>query len=530
MGGAGGRGGISAGSGSRTRVRETRRREPARSDEPSARWYRALFEQSNDAVILHYFAGKIIDVNRRACTMLGYSREQLLQKSVADLHATDPYDPTSSEARQFRHDGSMVFERELKRSDGETIAVEVSASLIDQRREIIQGVMRDVTERKRIEQALRNSEAQHRAIIEAMGDGIHVVDSGLRVVMVNSALRRWHNSLGLTPRLVGRSIFDIYRFLSEKVRREYEQVFETSRTVVTEEKVVVNGQELFTETRKIPIRDGARVTHVVTVLRDLTEHRRAERRSRRAQEHLRQMQHLESLATVTGGVAHDFNNLLTAILGNAELALGDAPKGSETAGQMREIIDAANRAAQLTSLMCACAGKGAIAPDAVNLSNVVKEIGEAVRSTAGDRISVDYQLHQSLPTVQADPSQLRQLIIALVRNAAEAIGDEAGRIAIATGTAQVHAEDLPHPHASPNAQPGLYVRLSVTDDGCGMDKETLARLFDPFFSTKFLGRGLGAAAALGIARRHGGLVRARSTPAKGTTLTVLLPCGESKTA
>jgi signal transduction histidine kinase/ActR/RegA family two-component response regulator len=256
---------------------------------------------------------------------------------------------------------------------------------------------------------------------------------------------------------------------------------------------------------------------------DLIERTRAEAR-------LREAQKLESIGLLAGGVAHDFNNILVGVLGNASLAADMLPPRSPVRPLLTEIENAAERAADLTRQMLAYAGKGRFLVEPVDLSSVARETVKLVQPSISKKISLQLNLDGSLPAIRADRSQVQQVVMNLVLNAAEAIGDQAGLITIRTGSEQVRDRLARNDLGGAEMIPGTYVRLEVRDTGCGMDDQNKARIFDPFFSTKFTGRGLGLAAVAGVVRGHNGAVRVTSAPGAGTTLVVMLPASDENAA
>jgi len=245
---------------------------------------------------------------------------------------------------------------------------------------------------------------------------------------------------------------------------------------------------------------------------------------------MQQAQRLESLGILAGGIAHDFNNLLTAILGHANLALIDLAPESPARDSLREIDKASGRAAELCRQMLAYAGKGRFVLEPVNLSRLIEEVVQLLHVSISKKVVLNCQLAEGLPEIEADPAQMRQVAMNLVINAAEAIGDTDGVIAISTGVMQCDEDILRGSRLIEPPAPGRYIYLEVTDTGCGMDTETRARIFDPFFTTKFAGRGLGLAAVLGIVRSHRGALRVESERGRGTTFRVMFPAGAKAAA
>jgi CheY-like chemotaxis protein len=235
-------------------------------------------------------------------------------------------------------------------------------------------------------------------------------------------------------------------------------------------------------------------------------------------------QKLESLGILAGGIAHDFNNLLTSILGNADLALGDLSPVAPACEPVQDIVRASRRAADLCRQMLAYSGKGRFIVQPVSLNEIVQEMANLLTVSVSKKAALRYELAPNLPAVKADATQLRQVVMNLVTNASEALDNESGVIALSSGVIDCDEAYLARlTGGGQHLPPGRYVYLEVNDTGQGMDPATLARIFDPFFSTKFTGRGLGLAAVLGIVRGHSGAIRVTSEPGKGTIFRVLLP-------
>jgi len=254
------------------------------------------------------------------------------------------------------------------------------------------------------------------------------------------------------------------------------------------------------------------------------------RERRRLEEQLRQAQKLESLGLLAGGIAHDFNNLLTGMLGNASLALDTWNPPEPARSMLQDVINASERAADLTRQLLAYAGKGRFFIQPVDVSEVVREMSTLIRASISKKIELIFNLEDHLPSIEADSSQIQQLVMNLVLNGAEAIGDESGAVVVTTSVAEFDRRSFHGDFVSDEVGPGKYVFLEVQDTGCGMDEPTIPQIFDPFFTTKFTGRGLGLAAAIGIVRGHKGAIQVTSAPGQGSTFRVMLPAKEAARA
>ena len=277
-----------------------------------------------------------------------------------------------------------------------------------------------------------------------------------------------------------------------------------------------------------PGRAARAINHLASVLQQ-----RSEENIRLQDERLsleRQMLHtqkLESLGVMAGGIAHDFNNLLQAMLGNLELASMKLTPGSASQKLITNAISSGKRAAHLTNLMLTYAGKGLISKKQLNLNEMVRENVEMLKTAATPAVSTELYLSAELPYIMADEAHIQQVVMNLIINAAESIEKQPGTIMLTTGIQSCDQICLSASLLDEKPEPGRYVFLGVSDNGCGMSHKTLKRLFDPFFSTKFTGRGLGMSAVMGIMRAHKGALFVESQPGKGTTFRALFPIPDS---
>ncbi|MET0792713.1 MAG: response regulator, partial [Polyangiaceae bacterium] len=261
----------------------------------------------------------------------------------------------------------------------------------------------------------------------------------------------------------------------------------------------------------------------VSFLLDLSERRQSQEERERLQAQLLQVQKLESLGVLAGGIAHDFNNLLTAILGSASAAMLSLPSESPARPDLDNVVLASRRAANLTRQLLAYSGKGHFEVRPIDLSVHVRELASLLETTIPKKVQLRLELTRDLPAVSADIAQVQQIVMNLVINGAEAIGDQRGTVLVTTGMQVIDEFYVQSLFSREGVETGTYVYLEVHDTGCGMDEATKPRIFDPFFSTKFTGRGLGLAAVLGIVRGHKGAIKVYSSPGKGTTFKVFFP-------
>ncbi len=256
---------------------------------------------------------------------------------------------------------------------------------------------------------------------------------------------------------------------------------------------------------------------------DITDRKKSEEERLKFESQMQHTQKLESLGVLAGGIAHDFNNILTAILGNADLAQMEISPLSPAVPRIDAINKAALRAAGLAQQMLAYSGRGKFVSEDIEINELVEEMGHILAVAISKKVVLRYHMAENLPLIDADAAQIRQVVMNLITNATEAIGECSGVVTVTTGLIDCSKGYLNETFAYDDLKTGLYVFVEVADTGCGMNADTKSKLFDPFFTTKFTGRGLGMAAVLGIVRGHQGAVKVYSEPGKGSTFKLLLP-------
>ena len=368
-------------------------------------------------------------------------------------------------------------------------------------------------------------EARYREIFDNAADLILTHDLEGKITSFNAAGERL---LGWPAgEITGRNIADL---LARDERETSGGLTATAPTIEAESGVPFRLDLLARDGHRVPVevsswtafQDGRPIGRQA-ICRDLTERLRDEAERAALDHKLQENQKLDSLGILAGGVAHDFNNLLTTILGNASLAQMDSPPNAPAQPCLQQIEIAAERAAGLCQQMLAYSGQGRFVVRRTDLSALVRENADLLRASVSRKAVLDLRLAAHLPATIADATQMHQMLMSLVINAGEALGEKGGTISIATGAVQAGRADFAASHLSPDLPEGEYVFLEVADTGAGISPETRDKIFDPFFSTKFTGRGLGLAAVLGIVRGHRGAIRVTSHPGVGSAFRVLLP-------
>jgi signal transduction histidine kinase len=347
-------------------------------------------------------------------------------------------------------------------------------------------------------------------VIENMDMGVIVLDPARLIVDVNPAARLL---TGCSEASVGMAIDRAVSWWSERA------------ATATASPTVIDSDGRSLEVHTSPVRAADKLAGWVVLVRDITAQVRDETERQALERRMMEQQHVESLSVLAGGIAHDFNNLLTGVLGNADLVALDAPPGSETRANAEAIIVGAQRAADLVEKMLAYAGEGRVRPQPVDLNALVVEMSALLQASAARHCTIHVETNSPLPLVIADPTQLRQILLNLITNAAEAVSN-GSIVTVSTGRETLSEADLSRATHAAAASPGPHVFLDVSDQGAGIRADRLRQIFEPYFSTKADSRGLGLAAVQGIVRSHRGALRLVSIPSAGTRVRVWLPVSE----
>jgi PAS domain S-box-containing protein len=500
--------------------------------------YRSLAENASDLIAEIDDQGRILFLTPNSSSILGHGAEELIGRTLVGSVISENTHPDDRESvlhafRSAAEGTDSQVEYRYRHPDGGWRRFDCKGRAYrtaDGARHYVV-ISRDVTLRVEAEQALRHSEERYRVLAETTHNLVVELDAQGSVVFISP---NCSELIGFEPEEVVGA--DPFQFLHpddlERVVERYRQRLKTRRPVAREPFRARHrdGSWRWFEAGGFVYRSEGGEMHLVGVARDITEVHHAEEERRKLEESMQQAQKLESLGALAGGIAHDFNNLLTPILGNTSLALMDLPEESPVRGRLDKVQKAARRAAVLTGQMLAYTGQEALQIEALDLSRLVREMETLLGSAVSKKAALVYELSRDLPLVEADARQLSQVVLNLITNASEALGDTSGQITVRTGTVEVDGGSLSRGTVGEELSAGRYVSLEVADTGCGMGDDTRVRIFDPFFSTKFTGRGLGLAAVLGIVRGHRGAIEMESEPGRGTSFRVLLPPAERATA
>ncbi|MBI5070822.1 MAG: PAS domain S-box protein [Deltaproteobacteria bacterium] len=484
-----------------------------------------IFANANEGILLATTDGSIFAANPEACRILGRTEAQVCEAGRTGIFDAGP--ALSRALAERERTGRLRADLTAIRPDGARIPIEVSSVLLGDSGPPGATVIffRDVSERATAEEALEAKRQLLDRVFSVLEDAVFVIDyrSGL-VIRANSAAEEM---FGIPmDELVGHDTsfahadperHAAYRRLAEEAWGKGGAF--AGETVMRR----ANGQFFPVRHFSRPVREGD-LSVVVEVVRDLSEQKRAAADRARLESALLQAQKMESLSALAGGLALDFNNLMGVVLANAGNVAAQMAEGSPARQALDDIAAAARQGSALGRQVLAYAGRARVASAPLDLAHVVDDVLHLVRASVPKKVAVDLRCAERAPLV-GDRGQLGQVLLNLVQNAGEAIGDREGRIAISTG---VEVCEPGHPALAwqePPLEPGPYAWLEVADDGPGMSQEVADRAFDPFFSTRAVGRGLGLAAVSGVVRGHRGAVEVDTAPGRGCRIRIWLPVG-----
>ncbi|EDY20491.1 PAS/PAC sensor hybrid histidine kinase [Chthoniobacter flavus Ellin428] len=493
----------------------------AKSGEEALKLFRTLIDRATDTIeVVDPVTGRFLDVNERACQVHGYSREEYLRLRVPDLEVGIDFETPGrwvEHVDHIRQAGSKALVGAHRRKDGSIFPVEVNANYITLDRDYVISVVRDVTERKFAEEALRESEQRFRQVAESIEEVFWLVDvTKGRTIYISPAYEKiWGRSCkGLyeSPLSWMATIHPDDRSRATEARRklansgEYDMEYRIERP---------DGAVRWIHDRAFPIKDAqGRIYRMVGVAEDITARRQLE-------DEVRQSQKMEAVGRLAGGIAHDFNNLLSAIQMQSALLLETAPDDGVTREGIRDIMTAADRATHLTRQLLTFSRRNVKQARDLDLTEVVGAMNKLLLRMLGEDIVLESRFASPLPMVHADPGMVEQVLMNLAINARDAM-PTGGRLIVTLDLANVDAEAAA---AKPGISAGRFVCLSVSDTGCGIAAADLSRIFEPFFTTKEIGRGtgLGLAIVFGIVEQHHGWIDVESALGLGTTFRVFLP-------
>ncbi len=479
--------------------------------------FRTLFDKSADVIFLVDSTGRIVDVNEMASVRYKYSREELLDMNVSQLDT--PSDSVNAPERigKVKKYEWAVFEVEHATKDGMIIPAEVNSRLITRNGvPLLLSNCRDITERKRAEEGLREEKERLAVTLNSIGDAVIATDVEQKITTINKVaeqLTGWS-----AEEAMGKPLAEVFTIINETTREKcgnpVDKVLATGLVVGLANHTALirrDGTEIIIDDSAAPIKDrGDNTVGIVLVFRDITAEYRRE-------QEIQKMQKLESLGLLAGGLAHDFNNLLTSIMGNVSLAKMQLGAEHTLFGRLNEVEKATERATGLTQQLLTFARGGAPVKKTASLSEIAEDACHFAMS--GSNVRCSYTVPKTLSCAEVDRGQMNQVFNNLMINAIQAMPN-GGTVHIGFENISLEAPDIPL------LAGGDYIKITFRDEGIGIPEENLDRVFDPYFSTKAAGQGLGLATVNSILKRHQGYISAKSKTGIGTTFTLYIPAAK----
>jgi PAS domain S-box-containing protein len=470
--------------------------------------------------------GCITEVNGAFCTMTGYSREELLGKPICELETITSPETIGARIERIMVNGWEIFETSHRRQDGHLVPIEVSCTFLPEGEGRFVNFCRNLTERKNAEQKLRTTLERTQIILANIQLGLVLIGSDNRLEFINQASCDLFGFTEGPAALQGLTAEDI----SERVIHSFadpaaakvriREVLRANLPVRKEEAPLLGDRLLLYDF--VPIVIDGQPYGRLWYYYDITEQKRAEEERKLLQQQLVQSQKMEAIGTLAGGIAHDFNNILSAVIGYAEMARDTSPPDSEAIHDLNMVLEAAQRAAGLVRQILAFSRQGENKRVRLDAGIVVREALKLLRSTIPSTITMDLRIDTAPLLIMADPVQLQQVVMNLCTNAFHAMEQTGGAIVLKLQQCQLSAQEL---LSHPQVMPGRFMRLSVEDTGPGIPAALREKIFEPYFTTKEVGKGTGMGLSIvhGIATAGGGFITCEGEPDHGARLTLFLP-------
>jgi PAS domain S-box-containing protein len=489
-------------------------------------FHRAIIEGMSEGVCQLSPDGCILFANQRLAAMLGTTVEALTDRSAFDFVTLENREDAEERIARCLAGSRELSVLRLCRDDGSSLIVRSSAAPLGGAPGVppsvivvLSDITAQVAARKEAERALRQSDARFRRLYESRIIGI-VTGTEDTLLEANDLFLEM---VGYTREDLEAGRLNWFEMTAPEYR---ERIEESQREVKTKTFAGPFEREYIRKDgTRIPVLAGVTLLdenpfRALCFALDLTEMKKLERK-------LLESQKLESVSLLAAGIAHQFNNLLVSVIGNASLGRGSVPTDHPARGMMERVVEAGQQAAYLTRQLLAYCGKGAFQVEPIEMGVLLPELAGILRPSLSKKIALHLDLHPQGCSIEADRGHIQQIFMNLVWNAAEAIGSQQGAIVIRCESCQLDRAAIERRAELAGAEPGAFVCLSVSDTGCGMDETTRAKIYDPFFSTKFVGRGLGLAAVAGIVRTLRGAIDVTSSPGQGSEFRILLPSKSS---
>ena len=491
--------------------------------------FRVMMEHAPEAILVYDFEHRTIaDANPKATILFGCSMETLLQEDLMRFYQPDKESDGNESIDEYHAQAmtgnEVIFECPIRTFDRRKTQCEIRLVQLPLRgQRLLRASFIDITERKVAEEALRRSEAHLRTLVQTIPDLIWLKDKDGVFLSCNRMFERFYGAR--EAEIIGKTDYDfIDRELADFFRLHDRKAMAAGKPSSNEEWAIFadDGRRVLLETIKTPMYDSHGVfIGILGIGRDITERKHAEEERAKLEGQLQQAHRLEAIGQLAGGVAHDFNNMLAVIIGYTELVMEQVDRNQSIYNELEEIRTAAIRSADITRQLLAFARKQTVDPEVIDLNATLESLLKMLKRLIGEDVDLSWRPGKDLWTIKMDPSQLDQILANLCINARGAISG-VGKIIVETENASfddaycsIHADFVP----------GEYIRLTVSDNGCGMSKEIMSRIFEPFFTTKAAGEGtgLGLATVYGAVKQNKGFINVYSEPGQGTTFAIYLP-------
>jgi PAS domain S-box-containing protein len=483
--------------------------------------FRNMFEQNSAPMFLiDPETAAVIAANRAASEFYGYSLSELTAMKITDINRL-PEKTVFHEMQEALSGRKKIFVFSHRLKNGETKTVEVrSTSLEINNRKLICSIIHDIEDRIQAQSALAESEKRYRTLFDSAGDAIWVHHFGKGLLDVNRAACEYlgysrEELLSMKPEDIVSP--DDAGFIKKRMlalRQKGCAVFETAYITRNRETIPFEGFS------RVIDYDGKPA--VLTIARDIRERKKSEEEQRKLHTLLRQAQRMESIGALAGGIAHDFNNILYPIIGYTEIIMDDVPKDSQTWSNLEQILKAGYRARDLIQQILTFSRQQEQKKQPVKMESVIKEALKLIRASLPSNIKIYEHIATDCGYISADSGQMYQVVMNLCINAYHSMYENGGVLEVSLDKTELPAEEI---GAYPGPVPGLWLKFSVKDTGCGMDSEIMERIFEPYFTTKEIGKGtgLGLSVVHGIVRSHKGHITVESESGKGTLFNIYFP-------
>ena len=490
--------------------------------------FRTSFDADSIGRTLTDTDGSLLRVNPRLCAMLGYRAEEISTMPFSAITHPDDLAASREGVRCLLAGEQQAYrlEKRYLRKDGSPLWTEMTTTLLRDEQgkplHFITGIL-DISERKKTEDALQESEANYRFVLSLMQESLSVIDTDGNFLMANNTAAK--NLTGGRPEdLNGKNIQQLIpEDQSRKLLTTFRRTVDSGTPLIQEVLVTLpEGNRWFHNTLQ-PLEYGReKIKAVLSISLDITERKQAEAEQSKLQAQLHQAQKMEAIGTLAGGIAHDFNNILGAILGYTELVREDCSQNPETVHDLDQILLAGNRAKDLVRQILAFSRQAEAEKIPLQPAVIVKEALKLLRASLPTTIAINQDIDAETALILADPTQIHQLTVNLCTNAFHAMEEHGGTLSVSLSNVR-----LPHREQGANDDMATkpFVRLSISDTGTGIASEIRENIFDPYFTTKGAGKGTGMGLAIvhGIVKSYGGTITCESQPGRGTTFHITLP-------